>query len=157
MQAKIKQYWANLEKYTDQLQDVRVIGLITFVVIVVLIAWSGANAIDTNYGLQRQISQLEQQNQVRELTNTNLKLQNEYLNTNQYLELSARQNFGLAMPGETELIVPVDVAMAHTINVANSEQQASAQTAAKQPAYQRNFQAWINFFLHRPTTVSQTD
>lgn len=154
MQAKIKQYWANLEKYIDQLQDVRVVGLLTFAVIMVLIAWSGANAIDTNYGLQRQISKLQQQNQVKELTNTNLQLQNEYFNTNQYLELAARQNFGLAMSGETELLVPTSVAMAHTINVADSEQQQAVQTAAKQPAYQRNFQAWINFFFHRQTSTN---
>jgi len=155
MKAKIKQTWANLEKYTDQLQDVRVLGLLTFMVIVVLIAWSGANAIDTNYGLQRQISQFEQQNQVKELANTNLQLQNEYFNSSQYLELAARQNFGLAMPGETELIVPTTVALAHTVDLQNSEQQQSAKTSAKQPSYQRNFQAWINFFLHRPTTVNQ--
>lgn len=154
MQTKIKQYWAKIAKYADQLQDVRVIGLLTFAVIVVLIAWSGANAIETNYGLQRQISGLEQQNQVRELANTNLKLQNEYFNTNQYLELTARQNFGLAAPGETSLIVPPNVAMAHTVNLSNNEQLRTVQTSQKQPQYQRNFQAWINFFLHRPTTIS---
>ncbi len=154
MKAKIKEYQAKVQKYTEQLHDVRVLGLLTFTVIVVLISWSGASAIDTNYGLQRQISQLEQQNQVRELANNNLQLQNEYFNTDQYLELAARQNFGLANPGETELLVPRTVAMAHTANLVNTEQQQVASVKAKQPAYQRNFQAWMNFFLHRPTTIS---
>lgn len=153
MQAKIKQYLLQFEKYTDQLYDVRVVGLLIFGVVMLLISWSGANAIDTNYGLQRQIAQLEQQNQVRELANKNLELQNEYFKTDQYLELAARQNFGLAKPGETELLVPPAVALAHTVNVPDLEQQQASATKAKQPRYQRNFQAWMDFFLHRSTTI----
>lgn len=151
MQQKIKQYQEKVEKYTEQLHDMRVVGLLSFALIVLLISWSGVRAIDANYVLQKQISQLEQQNQVDQLGNNNLKLQNQYFNSDQYLELSARQNFGLAKPGEKELIIPVSVAMAHTTNLANSEQVQAASTRAKQPAYQRNFQAWMNFFLHRQT------
>ena len=154
MQAKIKQYLTKIETVADQLYDVRVVGLLVFAIVIILISWSGANAIDTNYGLQRQISQLEQQDQVKELANKNLQLQNEYFNTNQYLELAARQNFGLAAPGETELLVPKSVALAHSVDVINIEQQQAVTTKAKQPSYQRNFQAWMDFFLHRPTTIS---
>jgi len=150
MVEKIKQWRTKMDKFVEQLQDVRVIGLVIFGLIVVSIAWSGANAIETNYGLQRQISQLQQQNQVNALANDNLKLQNEYFNTDQYLELAARQNFGLAKPGETELLVPKSVALAHTVNIVNSEQQQAVTTKSKQSKFQRNFQAWMNFFLHRP-------
>lgn len=153
MQEKIKQYQDKIESYVDQLQDVRVVGLLTFTVMVLLISWSGVKAIDTNYGLQKQISELEQQNQVQQLSNNNLKLQNQYFNTDQYLELAARQNFGLALPGEKELIVPKTVAIAHTANVQNAEEAQAAQTKAKQPAYQRHFQEWMNFFLHRSQLI----
>lgn len=153
MREKIKQYQQLLEKYTDQLHDVRVLGLLTFGVICLLISWSGVRAIDTNYELQKQISHLEQQNQVGRLANNNLNLQNQYFNTDQYLELAARQNFGLAKGGEKELTVPVGVALAHTVELANSEQIQADSTKAKQPAYQRNFQNWMNFFLHRQTTL----
>lgn len=138
-----------LYAYAEQLRDVRVIGLLVFVGIVLLISWSGAKAIDTNYKLQKQISTLEQQNQVQQLTNKNLQLQNEYYNTPQYLELAARQSFGLAAKGETELLVPKNVALAHTVNLPDEDQKQAAQTKAKQPAYQRHFQAWMDFFLHR--------
>ena len=151
MHEKLKHYQEKAETYLDQLHDVRVIGLLSFAVMILLISWSGVKAIDTNYKLQKQISQLEQQNAVQELANNNLKLTNQYYNTDQYLELSARQNFGLAKPGETELIVPASVAMAHTITVTSSQETQAAQNKAKQPAYQRHFQAWINFFLHRQT------
>jgi cell division protein FtsB len=153
MQEKIKQYQDKIESYIDQLHDVRVVGLLTFTVMVLLISWSGVKAIDTNYGLQKQISELEQQNQVHELSDNNLKLQNQYFNTNQYLELAARQNFGLALPGETELIVPKSVAIAHAADVQNTEEVQAAQTKAKQPSYQRHFQEWMNFFLHRSQLI----
>ena len=153
MNEKLKRYQDIIEGYFDQLQDVRVVGMLSLAVMVLLISWSGAKAIDTNYRLQKQISRLEQQVAVSELSNKNLQLQNEYFKTNQYLELSARQNFGLALPGEKELIIPKTVALAHTTNVQNAEEAQAAQTKAKQPTYQRNFQAWMNFFLHRQTVL----
>jgi cell division protein FtsB len=142
----------DLEKaydYVLQFRDVRSVGLILFVVVVLLVSWSGIKAIDTNYSLQKQISRLEQQNQVKQLGNTNAELQNKYFETNQYLDIAARQNFGLAAPGETMLNVPSNVALAHTSAIPNAEEQEAKKTQAKQPAYQRNFQGWMNFFLHR--------
>lgn len=149
MQEKLKIYQDKIEAYADQLHDVRVIGLLSFALMILLISWSGVKAIDTNYRLQKQISQLEQQNAVSQLSNNNLKLQNQYFNTDQYLELAARQNFGLARPGETLLTVPTSVALAHITDVKNPEDAQTTQTKAKQPAYQRHFQSWMNFFLHR--------
>jgi cell division protein FtsB len=143
------QYHEKLYAYAEQLRDVRVIGLLVFVAIVLLISWSGAKAIDTNYRLQKQISGMQQQTQVQQLKNKNLQLQNEYYNTPQYLELAARQSFGLAAPGETELVVPRSVALAHTVALPDEDQKQAAKTKARQPAYQRNFQAWMDFFLHR--------
>ena len=115
-------------------------GFVVFGVIVLLISWSGVKAIDTNYRLQRQISQLQQQNTVADLGNQNAQLQNQYYKSNQYLELSARQNLGLGMPGETEVVVPKDVALSYTTNPPAAQTKA-VQAHSKQPAYQRNFQA----------------
>jgi cell division protein FtsB len=146
-----------LEKAYDyilQFRDVRAVGLLLFVVIVLLISWSGIKVIDTNYGLQKQISEYDQQVQVQKLANTNLKLQNQYYQTDQYIDISARQNFGLAAPGETVINVPRQVALKHTVNLPDEEQVQVTQTKSKQPAYQRNFQAWINFLFHRDTDVN---
>jgi cell division protein FtsB len=148
MQDKIKNYQKQLYNFALQLRDVRFAGLMLFVVIVLLISWSGVKSIQTNYELQKQISALRQRNQIQKLQDKNLKLQNEYYNTNQYLELSARQNFGLAAPGETELIVPKSVALAHTVGPPASTAK-DDKPSAKQPAYQRHFEAWVDFFLHR--------
>ena len=152
MQEKLTQYQKIVEEYAERLHDVRFVGLLTFTLMVLFISWSGVKAIDTNYRLQKQISRLEQQNAVEQLSNNNLKLQNQYFNTSQYLEITARQNFGLAKPGEKLVIIPKNVALAHTAEIQNAEKVEAVQTKAKQPAYQRNFQAWMNFFLHRQCT-----
>jgi cell division protein FtsB len=148
IEAKLAPYRASVETYILSLRDIRNVGLLVFVVLVLLISWSGVKSIQANYGLQKQISSLQQQNQVRELENTNQALQNQYYNTPQYLEVTARQNLGLAAPGETELLIPKDVAIAHT--VAQSKDAITGKSSVpKQSAWQRNFQDWINFFLHR--------
>jgi cell division protein FtsB len=150
IQNKIDRYSARLQAYVLTLRDIRNVGLLVFTVIVLLISWSGIKTIQTNYGLQKQISQLNQENQVQSLENTNQHLQNQYYSTNQYLEITARQNLGLGAPGETELLVPKNVALAHTVKMPES---ASVKAGVpNQPLWQRNFEAWMNFLLHRPTT-----
>ena len=153
MLEKVKPYIHKAELFVRQLRDVRFAGQVLFVIIVLLISWSGVKAIDTNYGLQKQISALQQQNHVQQLEDNNLQLQNEYYNTNQYLELSARQNFGLANPGETELIVPQNVADAYAVQLPATTQ-ATDKPSDKLPAYQRNFENWVNFFLHRQNAMN---
>jgi len=148
MLAKIKHAQEKVRGFVAQLTDARIIGLLLFVVIVLLISWSGVKVIDTNYDLQKQISILKQQNRLQQVTNENLKLQNQYYDTNQYLEVAARQNFGLAAPGETVLIVPQRVALAHTVDVQAVPTKVQ-KTEVKKPAYQRNFESWVDFFMHR--------
>jgi len=152
METKNKSKLEKAYEYVLQFRDVRAAGLLLFLIVVLLISWSGIKVIDTNYTLQKEISRLEQETQVADLGNRNIKLENQYYETDQYLEISARQNFGLAAPGETVINVPEQVALAHTVELADEEQVEAVKTKAKQPAYQRNFQAWVNFLLHRQTT-----
>jgi|SRR5580692_12959450 cell division protein FtsB len=148
MRQKLKQHWQNVKDYLRQLSDLRVIGLLIFLVVALLISWSGIKVIDSNYVLQQQIAQLQQHDDIQKLNNENLALQNDYYQSNQYLELEARADFGLGAPGETELIVPNSVAMSHTVNLPSNQQQVQP-PQVKQPKYQQNFQDWMNFFLHR--------
>ncbi len=139
-----KFYQNNIQPF---LKDTRFIGLVVFLIIVLLVTWSGVKSVQTNYGLQKQISKLQQENQVQKLKNDNLKLENSYYNTNQYLELSARQNFGLAGSSETEVIIPRSVALSRLVPL--STQAISNQPTSVQSKWQNNFDAWVNFFMHR--------
>ncbi len=135
--------------YGSQLRDVRVLGLAFFGVLVLLVSWSGIQVIQTNYDLQKQISKLQQQNQVSQLENNNLHLRNQYYNTDQYLELTARKQFGKAAPGETVLLVPKTVALAHAKEIPKPDTQTKEKPITHKPTYQRNFEAWMDFLLHR--------
>lgn len=131
--------------WAKKLNDPRSIGIAVFVVIALLVTWSGIKAVQSNYKLEKQISGLQQQNDVQKLANQNLKLQNEYYNSNQYLELTARQNFGLAAPGEKELIVPNNVALSYTKNLTSNN--SAKQSVSQSPFFVKNVKAWWNFFL----------
>jgi cell division protein FtsB len=136
-------------KKTRQLLDVRNIGLYIFGIVILAIAWSGAKTVQSNYELQKHIAQLKQENTVLYLQNNNTYLKNQFYKTDQYLELSARQNLGLAAPGEQILLVPQSVALKYIdpkLNPAQNTIQAAADTRSK-PV--KNLEAWRDFLLGR--------
>lgn len=142
-----EKYEQPLKEYVLGLRDVRNVGSLAFVVLVLLISWSGIKAIQTNYGLEKQVQRMQQQNEISKLENDNLQLQNAYYDTSQYREVSARQNFGLAKPGETVLLVPKEVALRNTVSQPTTEE--TTISAKDLPFWQTNFRDWMNFFLHR--------
>ncbi|MES2971001.1 MAG: septum formation initiator family protein [Patescibacteria group bacterium] len=130
-------------------RDVRFLGFVVFGIMVLLASWSGVKVIQTNFELQKEIAELDQQNQVQQLQTTNLKLRNEYYNSDTYLELTARKQLGKGAPGETLLLVPKSVALAHAKELPEEKQPDTVLPEVKKPFYQKNFEAWMDFFFHR--------
>lgn len=139
------------KKLIHDLRDVRMIGLLVFGIVVLLVTWSGIGVIQTNYELQKKISALDQEVDLQKLENSNLQLRNQYFNTEQYLELQARRQFGKAAPGEKLLLVPKSVALAHTKEIPKADKKTESPVAHK-PFYQKNFEAWMSFLFRRPTS-----
>jgi len=140
-------------KQARQLVDVRNIGLYIFGLVVLAIAWSGARTVQSNYQLQKQISGLQQQNAVIHLENNNDYLQNQFYQTNEYLELSARQNLGLAAPGEKVLLVPKNVALSYVDPaLADSRNTTTVKSIDDRSKYAKNLEAWRDFLLGRRQT-----
>lgn len=140
--------------YTDitkMLSDVRNLGLMVFCVIALLVTWSGIKVVQTNYNLQKQISTMQQENDIKRLENSNLALENKYLETDQYIELAARRDFNKALPGEKLLIVPEAVAMKHTVEVEVPKAETSQEQSVRVegPWYERNFNAWLDFLFRK--------
>lgn len=133
----------------QNITDMRVLGQLVFGFLILLVSWSCVKAIQTNADLQKQIAALEQQNEVKKLETQNLELKNRYLTTDQYLELSARRQFGKAAPGEVVLTVPKSVALAHTVDLTKEVEKAKAAKEVNQPFYEQNLEAWRNFFFRR--------
>jgi len=156
---KIKKYHKTYGKHplAQELKDVRVLGLIVFGIIVLLVSWSGVRVIETNYELQQQIARMEEETKLLQLENANKQLENKYYESDQYLELQARQQFGKAAKGETVLIVPEGVALAHTKDLPSDDpaaKEAEAKDKPAKPFYQKNFEAWMSFFFRRGTAES---
>jgi cell division protein FtsB len=140
----------HIKNFVNQFRDIRNVVLYVFAVIVLAITWSGIKTVQTNYELQKKISVLKQQNDVLKLENQNAALQNRYYQTDQYLDLAARQNLGLAAPGEKVLLVPRSVALKYTdpaliMNVSQSGNNASDNRSR----YVKNMENWRDFLLGR--------
>ncbi len=129
-------------------RDVRTVGVAVFAVLLALVVWNGAKAVQANYELQKQIATLQTTNETKRLQNANLELTNHYYETSQYLEVTARQNLGLAAPGETVLLVPESVARANTVPDEGGQSEEVVNEADRH-FWQRNFRAWMDFFFHR--------
>lgn len=139
------------QKIIKELRDLRMIGLLVFGVVILLVSWSGIGVIQTNYELQKKISRLKQEVSLMQLENSNLQLRNKYYDTDQFLELEARRQFGKAAPGEKLLIVPKTVALAHTQELPQEpEQVKESLDSAHKPFYQENLEAWMHFLFRRP-------
>ncbi|HSE60988.1 MAG TPA: septum formation initiator family protein [Candidatus Saccharimonadales bacterium] len=69
-------------------------------------AWSTIEAIQRNFKLQQQVDSLAQQIAVQELENKSQSLQNQYYQSPEYLELSARERLGKAAPDEKLIMLP---------------------------------------------------
>jgi len=148
MTPEIKKIWSN--KRFKQLFDVRNIVLYVFAVIVLAITWSGIKTVQRNYELQKKIAEINEKNEVIELQNKNIDLQNKYLQTEEYLELAARQNLGLAAPGEKVLIVPKNVAMKY-VDQSQAKDDSSVNNSPEdhRSRYAKNVQSWRDFLLGR--------
>lgn len=144
---KLRDYAEKTRLYIVSLRDVRNIGTLAFLILTLLVSWSGLHAIQTNYTLQRQVNRMEQENEIKRLENDNLEMSNKYYETSQYLDVAARQNLGVAAPGETVILVPKEVALAHTFPMRDKDEVKLAEQ--KLPFLRRNFEAWMDFFLHR--------
>ena len=134
------------QRRMQQITDTRNIALYVFLLVVVAITWSGVKTLQNNYDLQKQISALNQQNTVLQLQNENTALQNQYYKTDEYLDLAARQNLGLAAPGEKVLLISRSVALKH---VDQSKLTAPQTTADNRSFVIKNLEAWRDFLLGR--------
>lgn len=135
-----------LEKFR-LLTDTRVLSLLAFGVIALLVTWSGIEAVQTNYELEKKIAVAKQENAIAELENANMKLKNQYYESSQYLELTTRRQFGKAAPGERLYTVPESVALAKTVEPVASGAPTATEESSKL-GLQRNFDAWMKFLFN---------
>jgi len=137
----------NIIQKFQAMTDTRVLGLLAFGVVALLVTWSGIKVVQTNYELEKKISIAKQRNAIEKLENENLKLRNKYYESSQYLELSARRQFGKAAPGEKLYTVPENIALSKTIEPAPVPQQSGDEDPDKSK-FKKNFDDWMEFLFN---------
>jgi cell division protein FtsB len=106
----------------------------------VICAWWAVGTVQSmeqNYNLQRQIDEGRLKNEVQLLANESLRLEQAYYQTDEYLELMARDKLGRALPGE------------RLVNLPRTDYQQTVNTGvAVQPdSGASNFEKWIDFLF----------
>lgn len=118
-----------------------------FGLVVLLITWSSFRVLQVNYELQKKEAYLRQKNEITKLENENLKLKNTYLETDEYLELTARRQFNKAAEGESLYLIPKEVAMSKTIDLPKDKAEEEAAKAANKSKYRQNLEEWMDFLF----------
>ncbi len=101
-------------------------------------SWGTVSTLQRNFQLQQQVDVLDQEVELADLQNQNLKFQQNYLRSNEYLEISAREKLGKVAPGEKLIVLP------DSSGITDKIAEKKAQTATVKPT---NFSQWMQFFF----------
>lgn len=111
--------------------------LVLMVVIAAVAVWMAMviQVLNNNYKLQRQVDNTKLDSQMLELENQNLRLEQLYYRTDEYMELSARSLLGKALPGEHLVVLP-------RVSHASKAKRSGSAVATKS-----NFDQWLDFLF----------
>ncbi len=102
-------------------------------------AWGSIGYMQRNYSLQRELDASKRELQLVELQVQNLEFEKKYHQTEEFQELAARDRLGLAMPGESVLILPP--------NTVQEESGDAGSGASLAPVAPSNVRQWVNFLF----------
>ncbi len=111
--------------------------LVLMVVIAAVAVWMAMviQVLNNNYKLQRQVDNAKLDSQMLELENQNLRLEQLYYRTDEYMELSARSLLGKALPGEHLVVLPC-------VSHASKAKRSGSAVVTKS-----NFDQWLDFLF----------
>lgn len=113
-------------------------GLAIAFVVALSWVWGAVVTLQKNYQHQQQVDINTQKIAVLKLQNQNYQFQQAYFKSDEFLELSARQKLGLALPGEKLVILPSSEDITDTVQTA---------TAPVTTEQEDNFSQWLQFFF----------
>lgn len=99
-------------------------------------AWGSVQAMERNYTLQKTVDNKRRELSLTKLEKQKLEFEQNYIKSDEYRELAAREKLGLVLPGEKVLILPPNTVGAD---------EAARQSFVPRTVEQGNLQQWINF------------
>lgn len=135
------------------------IVLFTAVVIAASWAWGTVSTIQRNFDAQKNLDAKKRQLQLTELEVQALKYQQNYYKSDEYLDLSARKDLGLASPGEDVLILPLnsDRVVAEDAADSKTDDSTLVVNTATPSAPASNFDQWISFLTGQTASQVSSD
>lgn len=103
--------------------------------------WGSMQAMQRNYGLQKDIDNKQRQVQLLKLQNDTLKYQQNYYHSDEYKELAVRERLGLVFPGEKVLILPPNSTEAKAADEAYTKKSVASAVQSS------NIEQWVNFLF----------
>ena len=107
--------------------------MVCALIIAVAWIWGSISAMERNYKLQLQLEIKNREKIISEIKYKTLKYENQYLKSDEYQELAARENLGLVNPGEHVLIL--------------SKYPENKEKPAMEQKEDSNFIQWMNFIF----------
>jgi cell division protein FtsB len=132
MNFKLPQHWRS---YLTLQNGAVALGLL----IALSWSWGTVSTLQKNFQLQQQVDALDQEVELANLENQNLKFQQNYLRSSEFLEINAREKLGKVVPGEKVIILPDSSGIIDKVTEAKV-----AKTATVKPS---NFSQWMQFFF----------
>ena len=102
--------------------------------------------MQTNFAAQKMVDSQKRELDLMQLEVDTLQYQQNYYKSDEYKDLAARTNLGLAAPGEKVLLLPKNSPAVVMADKESEKKSLAPSTRATTPA-SSNFDQWINFFL----------
>ena len=116
MLEKLKKYWQHI---TRRMSLSGLVGVVVVFVVVSLV-FGSVQAIQENFQRQIEVDTAAQEVALLEVENETIRFQNQYYQSNEYLELQARKLLNKAAPGEKVIILPATTLKAPEQNANNT-------------------------------------
>ncbi len=117
------------------------LAIFAFLFVAASLVWSTIKVIEKNYDLQQEVYSLEDEVELLDLENQNLKLSIAYYKSDGFLELEAREKFNKVAAGEKVLILPKNT----SVKIEDPPEAPNA----PEPETKTNFDAWLDFLMGR--------
>ncbi|MGB4767683.1 MAG: hypothetical protein WBP22_00335 [Candidatus Saccharimonas sp.] len=107
-------------------------------------AWGSVSMIQTNFNAQKSLDDQRRQLALTQLEVDTLQYQQNYYKTDEYKDLAARKDLGLASPGEDVLLLPPNTLAVKDADAADTSK-ASLQSSGTSRVIESNFDQWMSF------------
>ena len=122
-------------KISRNLLTVDNVIIVVSVIVALAWIWGSISSMERNYSLQRQLELKTREKLIAEIQYKTLEFENQYLQSEEYQELAARENLGLVAQGESVLIL------------ADYPAEETEKTTAESGEKDSNFTQWMNFIF----------